>query len=102
MGAEAEKVKSPVQPAAAPVGDFLAILKVSCLGATFSSPPANHFAAAYVKTIDLHESRTSDGSASPMGVGPEGGGASDEELLQRCCVSGDSAAFESLVHRYEG
>lgn len=29
------------------------------------------------------------------------GGLSDEELLRRCRATGDKAAFESLVHRYE-
>ena len=30
-----------------------------------------------------------------------GGGQADEDLLRRFCVDDDTAAFESLVHRYE-
>ena len=51
--------------------------------------------------MDLHDSRSGGGQSdhSP-GSGSEAA-ASDEELLRRCCRSGDKAAFESLVHRYE-
>lgn len=52
--------------------------------------------------MDVHESRSSGSQGLPSGDGVPGGGISDEELLHRCCVKGDSAAFESLVHRYEG
>jgi RNA polymerase sigma-70 factor, ECF subfamily len=51
--------------------------------------------------MDLHQSRTGSRHVSPTGDGSAEGGGSDEELLRRCCVNGDSAAFESLVHRYE-
>ena len=39
------------------------------------------------------------GSSSEPQVDPAG--VSDEELMRRVCLGGDSAAFESLVHRYE-
>ena len=54
--------------------------------------------------MDLHDSRSggrSDGPSSDRGGGTATGGVSDEELFRRCRVNGDSAAFESLVHRYE-
>jgi len=64
--------------------------------------PANHVAAAFVPKMDLHESRTSGRHEGPLQEGGVAAGVSDEELLNRCRESGDSAAFESLVHRYEG
>jgi RNA polymerase sigma-70 factor (ECF subfamily) len=51
--------------------------------------------------MDLHESRGDARQVSPHGGAGADGGISDEELLRRCCVDGDPAAFESLVHRYE-
>jgi RNA polymerase sigma-70 factor (ECF subfamily) len=54
--------------------------------------------------MDLHDSRTGgrlEGPSHVQGGGAVGGGFSDEELLRRCRLNGDSAAFESLVHRYE-
>jgi RNA polymerase sigma-70 factor (ECF subfamily) len=54
--------------------------------------------------MELHDRRSNgrDGSAPGDGGGTVAGGlSSDEELLRRCRVNGDAAAFESLVHRYE-
>jgi len=51
--------------------------------------------------MDVHESRGDARQPSPPGGNGVAGGISDEELLRRCCVTGDSAAFESLVQRYE-
>ena len=51
--------------------------------------------------MDLHESRTVSRHDSPPPGKGGGDGPSDEELLRRCRVDGDPAAFESLVHRYE-
>ena len=51
--------------------------------------------------MDLHESRGGGRHESPPSGSGVAGGASDEELLRRCRVDEDSAAFESLVHRYE-
>lgn len=54
--------------------------------------------------MDLHDThRTSSPGAGPA---VEGNGASvvpehDEELLRRCRSAGDTAAFETLVRRYE-
>ena len=54
--------------------------------------------------MDLHDSRSGGGHSGPApasGAGGVSGGLSDEELLRRCCQNEDSAAFESLVQRYE-
>jgi RNA polymerase sigma-70 factor, ECF subfamily len=54
--------------------------------------------------MDLHDSRTGgrhEGTSPASGGGAVGGGLSDEELLLRCRATGDSTAFEALVHRYE-
>ncbi|NDC63298.1 MAG: RNA polymerase sigma factor [Planctomycetia bacterium] len=58
--------------------------------------------------MDVHESHAVSRYEGPQpgeaarGDGAENGaGSADEELLRRFRVSGDSAAFESLVHRYE-
>ncbi|MCE9631426.1 MAG: RNA polymerase sigma factor [Planctomycetia bacterium] len=54
--------------------------------------------------MDLHDSRSGGRHEAPSqvsGGGTVAGGLSDEELLRRCRVNGDSASFESLVHRYE-
>jgi RNA polymerase sigma-70 factor (ECF subfamily) len=59
--------------------------------------------------MDLHDTHTgsrhgdyrSGVPAAGNGGGAPEGGVSDEELLRRCRADGDSAAFESLVHRYE-
>jgi RNA polymerase sigma-70 factor (ECF subfamily) len=53
--------------------------------------------------MDVHES--SSGSERHAASGPgesRAGGVSDEELLRRSRVGGDSLAFETLVQRYEG
>ncbi|MGI9176698.1 MAG: RNA polymerase sigma factor, partial [Pirellulales bacterium] len=75
-----------------------------------SLPPGapNSFDPADVPLMDLHDSRSGgrhdgpspgQGGGSVAGVLPEG--HTDEELLRRCRVNGDSAAFESLVQRDE-
>jgi RNA polymerase sigma-70 factor (ECF subfamily) len=54
--------------------------------------------------MDLHESRSGgdhDGSAPGSGGAAVVGGLSDEELLGRCRRNDDTAAFASLVQRYE-
>jgi RNA polymerase sigma-70 factor, ECF subfamily len=54
--------------------------------------------------MDVHDSRSSgrhEAHSPGQGSGTVAGGLSDEELLRRCRTSGDTAAFESLVHRYE-
>ena len=59
--------------------------------------------------MDLHDTHTgsrhgehrSGAPAAGNGGGAPEGGVTDEELLRRCRADGDSAAFESLVHRYE-
>ena len=54
--------------------------------------------------MDLNDSRTGgrhEAASHVSGGGAVAGGLSDEELLRRCRVTGDPAAFESLVHRYE-
>jgi RNA polymerase sigma-70 factor (ECF subfamily) len=58
--------------------------------------------------MDLHDSRSDGRHGGPFpdqGSGAVGGavpeGHTDEELLRRCRANGDTAAFESLVHRYE-
>ena len=52
--------------------------------------------------MDLHESRSGgQAHAPPTGNGASAPGATDEELFRRCRSNGDSAAFESLVRRYE-
>jgi len=53
--------------------------------------------------MDVHES--SSGSERHAASAPgesRAGGVSDEELLRRSRVGGDSLAFETLVQRYEG
>ena len=53
--------------------------------------------------MDVHES--SSGSERHAASAPgesRAGGVSDEELLRRSRVGGDTLAFETLVHRYEG
>ena len=58
--------------------------------------------------MDVHETQAGSGRGSSRSAGSvaeNGGGpgatVSDEDLLRRCRAGGDSAAFESLVHRYE-
>ena len=53
--------------------------------------------------MDVHES--SSGSERHAASAPgesRAGGVSDEELLRRRRVGGETLAFETLVHRYEG
>ena len=53
--------------------------------------------------MDVHDSRSGGRHDAPSPGSGQGGvtAVSDEELLGRCRATGDSAAFESLVHRYE-
>ena len=53
--------------------------------------------------MDVHESGSGSERHAASAPGDFGGGSvSDEELLRRSRVGGDVAAFETLVHRYEG
>ena len=61
----------------------------------------NTFLAGTVPQMDLHDSRSGGGQSGHSPGGGSDAAVSDEELLRRCCRSGDKAAFESLVHRYE-
>ena len=61
----------------------------------------NTFPAGTVPQMDLHDSRSGGGQSGHSPGSGADGAVSDEELLRRCCRSGDKAAFESLVHRYE-
>ena len=53
--------------------------------------------------MDVHESSSGSERHAAFAAGDSGaGGVSDEELLRRSRSGGDPAAFETLVHRYEG
>ena len=53
--------------------------------------------------MDVHESSSGSERHAASAPGESGaGGVSDEELLRRSRVGGDTLAFETLVHRYEG
>ena len=59
---------------------------------------------AAVPRMDLHDRDTGQRPAGPAAfpaAGAGDGAVSDEELLRRCRADDDSAAFASLVHRYE-
>lgn len=53
--------------------------------------------------MDLHDThRVAAGGGSAVDAqGVSAGAVQDEELLRRCRVNGDAAAFETLVRRYE-
>lgn len=51
--------------------------------------------------MELHDSRAGGQCAAPFDGTRLAEGVSDEEILRRFRVDGDSSAFETLVHRYE-